>query len=93
MSNTETKAGGLSDFVASQIRTYVPLVVAAVVGWLAGLGVDLDPSAQEAVGSLLGFAAGLVWYFGVRLLERRWPQLGWLLGYPAQPKYTGKHTA
>lgn len=93
MSTTPTPAGGISDLVASQIRTYVPLVVAAIVGWLASLGITLDAGPKEFLASVLGFIAGLIWYVIVRSLERRWPSLGWLLGYPKQPTYIDAGTA
>jgi hypothetical protein len=36
---------------------------------------------------ILTFVLGSLWYFAVRLLEKKWPSLGWLLGAPVQPTY------
>ena len=57
--------------------------------WLARrTGVVLDE------GSSAGLSAGVTslvtagYYVGIRLLEAKVPQLGWLLGLPSQPSYT-----
>lgn len=69
------------------IRTYVPLGVAALVGWLANLGVILPASASEGLALFLGTLAGALWYAGVRYLEAKWPALGVLLGSTKTPVY------
>lgn len=74
----------ISNLVPSLIRTYVPLAVGWLVAWLSGIGVQVD-SAQFELALSAGLAAG--YYALVRLLERRWPALGWLLGHPSQPSY------
>ena len=74
----------MNDFPRSVIRTSVPALVGAVVGWLAnrGFGVD-DGLAQQAVTWLSGIA-----YYGlVRLAERLGTRWGWLLGAPGAPTY------
>lgn len=77
----------MKDYVDSLIRTYVPLIVGPAIVWLSTtLGTDLSELEQPAILVLSG-VAGAVWYAGVRLLERRWPSAGWLLGKPGAPRY------
>lgn len=73
----------IGDFVASLIRTYVPLLVGMLVAW----GVLPADSSEPAIVTLTGLASG-AYYLGARLLERRWPIFGWLLGLPKAPTYT-----
>lgn len=74
----------MSDYTRSLIRTIVPLIVGAVVGWLATHGVRVDEAAiLPTVDSVV--AAG--YYAVARALEHRWPALGWLLGAPGAPTY------
>lgn len=77
----------MSDFVISQIRTYVPMLAGAIVSWLALNGVQLDSNAALALGSFLTALFGAVYYLVVRLLEARWPQVGVLLGKAKTPVY------
>ncbi|HET7386836.1 MAG TPA: hypothetical protein VFJ19_09275 [Nocardioidaceae bacterium] len=77
----------LSNYATSLIRTGTPLAVGWLVAWLSDVGVSVDSQALTlAIVSLLSAA----YYALVRLLEARWPQLGWLLGAPVQPTYTAK---
>lgn len=78
----------MNNFVPSLIRTYVPLAVAALVTWLASsLHIVIDPSSQAGLVALALSVVFAVYYGGVRLLERRWPKFGHLLGSKAQPVY------
>lgn len=79
----------LNDKALSAIRTGVPMIV----GWLASFlivhfGFAIPQDVQGWLTALLGFGIGYAYYLGVRYLEGRWPQLGWLLGAPVQPMYT-----
>lgn len=69
------------------IRTYVPLGVAALVGWLAELGVLLPETASAGLVVFLSALAGALWYAAVRFLEAKWPALGVLLGSTKTPSY------
>lgn len=86
----------MSDNVASPavtpgiIRTVVPLVVGWLVVQLAALGVDLDPTYQAQLASVLTVVVAGLYYSAVRYLGKRWPQLEWLLGYASQPVYPGE---
>ena len=77
----------MNQLVISLIRTYVPLAVGAALAWLSTeLGiVDLDVQGAQALG--VAIVTGL-YYLVARLLERRWPEAGALLGHRSQPDYT-----
>lgn len=77
----------MQDYVTSTIRTVVPVIVGAVVGFLASKGIDID---QSAVAGLTAFLSGLftaVYYVVVRFVETKYPKAGWLLGTPKKPSY------
>lgn len=77
----------MNNFVTSIIRTYVPIVVGAVVAWLVAHNINIDPDTQAgAIIALTGMLQA-VYYYVVRLLERRYPQMGWLLGQASKPDY------
>lgn len=79
----------MNDYFTSQIRTWTPILVGSVLSWLATQGLSVDmagPHVLLFVTSLTGFITAL-YYSCVRLLERKFPKLGWLLGNPSQPKY------
>jgi hypothetical protein len=83
-----------SSIVVGIIRTYVPLVVAVLVGWLASLGIVVSDDARSALVTGIGAIGGALYYAGVRLLEQRWPFLGLLLGAAKAPTYideSGNH--
>lgn len=76
----------MNELVVSLIRTYVPLLVGSGLIWLAnqlGIG-DLDVTGAQSVA--VSIVVGL-YYLGARLLERRWPEAGVLLGHRTQPTY------
>ncbi len=77
----------LSDTIVSNIRTYVPIGVGMAATWAAKeLGAEIDTEA--AAGVAVGLATG-AYYTAARLLEKRWPKAGWLLGRPGAPTYPG----
>lgn len=76
-------------FVPSLIRTYVPVGISLLAGWLATRwGIVVDDETQAA--GVLAFSGLLlaVYYAGVRWLEPRVPAIGWLLGLAKQPAYS-----
>lgn len=84
----------MSNTVVSLIRTYVPLGVAVLVGWLASLGIVVDDSTRSLLVGGIGALAAALYYAGVRLAEKQWPWVGLLLGAAKAPTYidqTGKH--
>lgn len=77
----------MSDFVISGIRTYVPIFVGALVAWLSLKGIKLDSSTVLALGTGLGGLFSAIYYGVVRLIEKKYPQAGVLLGSTQQPTY------
>ena len=78
----------MTNTALSLIRTYVPVGVGALVVWLTTLGVELDEATRNG---LVVFLTGLgiaAYYTVVRLLEKRWPKIGVLLGATKQPEYS-----
>lgn len=78
---------GISDFVISLIRTYVPIGVGALISWFATLGISLDGEAAAGLVIFLTAVLQGMYYLVVRLLERRWPAFGALLGKRSEPIY------
>lgn len=78
----------MNSFIISQIRTFVPIVVGALVAWLITLGIELDAETQTSLVITLTGVIQAVYYFLVRLLEKKWPQVGVLLGVASKPVYT-----
>lgn len=76
----------------SLVRTGAPMVVAWLLSLpiapivLSGIGVDTE-RATQILAPLVAFGMSFAYYALVRLLERRWPKLGVLLGVPAKPTY------
>lgn len=66
------------------IRTIVPMIVGWIVSVLTGWGLDAD---SATVTQLVVAIVGAVYYIIVRLLEKKFPKLGWLLGSPKTPVY------
>ena len=76
----------MNELVVSLIRTYVPLLVGSGLIWLANqldIG-DLDVTGAQSVA--VSIVVGL-YYLAARVLERRWPEAGVLLGHRTQPTY------
>ena len=74
----------MNDAFVSYIRTIVPVAIGWAAAHLIAWGIDVDVTTLS--GALVPIVIGL-YYLGVRLAERRWPVLGWLLGLPKQPTY------
>lgn len=77
----------LGDFGASLIRTYVPIIVGMVLGYLAAHGLGI--SGQDAISVTAGLTGAIAaaYWLGIRLLERKWPALGIFLGKAQVPTY------
>jgi hypothetical protein len=78
----------VSDILRSAVRTAVPLLVGAVVSFLAQRGVHVN-STMTTLGISLGTAEGyyLLGRLGEVLVSHK---LGWLLGIPGAPSYAPK---
>lgn len=78
----------LKDRLISLIRTFVPQVVAVALAWIATNWGWVIPAEWAQELQLLAIeAVAAVYYSIVRWAEGRWPQVGWLLGWAAQPTY------
>jgi hypothetical protein len=80
----------VNSYFVSLIRTWVPLLVGAVLTWLAreyDLVIDEDTT-MSTITAATGIVTG-VYYAIVRLLEEKVaPGYGWLLGAAKKPVYT-----
>lgn len=80
----------MSDFIIAQIRTYIPMLVGAVVAWLVAQGVLDESTSQEVLTTwtaALTALIGAVYYFLIRVLASKWGWFGYLLGYNVKPEY------
>lgn len=77
----------MNSFITSLIRTYVPIAVGAVVSFLLTKGIELDADTQAGLIVVLTGVSQAVYYYVARVLERKFPQLSFLLGSAAQPRY------
>lgn len=78
----------MTNFVTSLVRTYVPILVGSVLSFLAvKYGFAVEPDVQnQLVAGLTGVVIA-AYYLLARLLERKFPQLGVLLGSTQKPVY------
>jgi len=78
----------VSDLVASLVRTYVPMLVGLVAAYLdRRFGIVLDEDTTTAASLALAGVVGAAYYTLARLVERRYPKVGLLLGVPKAPMY------
>lgn len=79
----------LRDQLASIVRTGVPYAVGLGLTWLGReTGIVLDESSSAGLTSGVATLAGTAYYVVVRAAEKRWTQVGWLLGLALPPKYS-----
>lgn len=73
----------------SIVRTVVPIVVGAVIGWAVAQGITLDPEFELSLTAAITAVFQGVYYIGVRLFETYVsPKFGWLLGLAKAPEYS-----
>lgn len=80
----------MSDFILSQIRTWVPALVGAFLSWVA-MKLEIVVSEDTATNIIALFTAAVIglYYLAVSILAKKWPQIGWMLGSPRKPSYSG----
>jgi len=66
----------MRDLIIAAVRTAVAAAVTGLIAWLAGVGIDLDPSALEAV--LAGLGVGVV-NLVLNFLQTKFSWLGGIL--------------
>ncbi len=72
---------------ASLVRTIIPSIAGAIIGFVVSLGLALDPATQSAL--IIG-VVGIIqyaYYALARTLVAKWPGLAWLLGTSLTPTY------
>jgi hypothetical protein len=77
----------MNDLIIATIRTVVPSLVGTFVLFMSQNGIGLD---EAAISGLVAFLVALftgVYYLGVRLLSKRFPQAEVLLGFNKKPEY------
>lgn len=81
----------MNDYFTSLVRTYVPLIVGAVISWLAlhGIKPSITAAQMSVLYTTLTAAVTALYYTIVRLFEHYVsPKFGWLLGLAKTPSYT-----
>ncbi len=77
----------INDTITGLIRTWVPIGVGAAISWLATAGLELDSETQAAAIIAATGAIQAAYYTAIRLLEAKYPAIGWLLGSAKAPNY------
>lgn len=79
----------------SIVRTLVPIIVGAVLGFFASSNIQIDPEFENLLSGVLTALFTTLYYVAVRLFETYIsPKLGWLLGYAKSPdNYTADSPA
>jgi len=80
--------GTIRDYLASLIRTVVPVWIGVLVTWLSETIGPIDVDGTLAIA--LAGAVASIYYAVIRKLEVKYPKLGWLLGLKGQPAYAKK---
>jgi hypothetical protein len=76
----------MGDVLIGLVRTAVPAIVGTLLAWLASKGLDLTQYGNAVNAWLVPVVIGL-YYTVARLLERKWPVFGLLLGAKKQAVY------
>lgn len=71
--------------LVSFLRTIVPAIVGAVVGYLVSLGLEVDPEFQGALTAVLFALFTGLYYLIIRVIEMKFPNIGILLGFNRSP--------
>lgn len=73
----------LRSLIPGIVRTFVPLLIA----FLLRIGLTETSIDQKWVEWFITGVVTMLYYIVVRVLEKHWGKIGWLLGYAAQPVY------
>ena len=79
----------MNDYIIGHIRTWVPIVVGALISFLVTLGLEINPETQTALIIALTGLIQAVYYALVRALAEKWPWVGSFLGVNKAPEYFG----
>lgn len=86
----------LKSLFDSLVRTFVPIIVGAVIAFFVARGIALDPEFELLLTTTLTAGFTALYYTIVRVLEIYVaPKFGWLLGLAKAPVYKDgpKHLA
>ena len=75
----------MNALVASVIRTYTPVIVGQILGFLAVISFPVRPELTALLMAVVGGGLTLAYYTLVRILEQQWPSFGVLLGLTKSP--------
>lgn len=75
------------------IRTYTPMIVGALITYLATLGIKVDSDTQAALVLAVGSTIQAAYYTAAHYLETKWPVFSILLGSNATPSYDSEKAA
>lgn len=75
---------GLGDIGASIVRTVTPIIIGVI---LAVIGTDVAGVDEASLTPVISALLAALWHALVRVLESKWPSMGWLLGLPKKPVY------
>lgn len=79
----------MNNYLVSLIRTYVPIGVGLLLTWVAATThIVISEHSRAVLVAACVAVLSAAYYALVRLLEKRVPQLGVLLGAIAQPAYS-----
>ena len=78
----------MNDLITSLIRTWTPIIVGQLAGFLTAQGLDVGVDAIAGLTAFLGALFSALYYLAARLLERRFPQAGILLGKAKLVEYS-----
>lgn len=83
----------MKDLRDSIIRTLTPVIVGAILGWLASINLPVDDGLEPALIIAITGAFQALYYIAVRLVETYvTPKFGWLLGLKKEPLYVQSDT-
>lgn len=74
----------MNDYIVSVVRTAAAALAGFGVTQLARLGIEIDGGTLNGLATAAGMT---VYYVVARLIERKWPKAGVLLGVPKAPVY------
>lgn len=78
----------MNDLITSLIRTWTPIIVGQLAGFLTAQGLDVGVDAIAGLTAFLGALFSALYYLVVRLIERKFPQAGVLLGVAKKVEYS-----
>lgn len=78
----------MNDLITSLIRTWTPIVVGQLAGFLTAQGLNVGVEAMAGLTAFLGAFFSALYYLIVRLVEQKYPQAGILLGRAKKVEYS-----